>query len=81
MCFIPSPGDSFCEQLNANSQLVVEYGQFTNPKNAVKHRIAYGNAPLVCIPSLFDILLTSKRFQIRCECAANQETESEDLSR
>ena len=64
---------------NANSQLVVEYGQFTNPKNAVKHRIAYGNARLVCISGLFNILLTSKRFQIRCECAASQEPECKNL--
>jgi hypothetical protein len=62
------------------SPLNLEYGWFTNAKNAVKHRIAsYKNRVSICRLSVFGKLLTSERFQIGCECAASKEAEAENL--
>jgi hypothetical protein len=52
----------------------------TNPKKAVKHRIAkYNNRLSVRVSSAQSKVLTSKRFQIRCKGAANEEGEGKKL--
>jgi hypothetical protein len=52
----------------------------TNPKNAVKHRIAsYNNRSSMRISSVQSEVLTSESFQIRSKGTANEEAEGEKL--
>ena len=52
----------------------------TNPKNAVKHRIAkYNNRSSASVSSAQSRVLTCKSFQIRCKGAANEEGEGKKL--
>ena len=52
----------------------------TNPKNAVKHRIAEYNSRLLArFSSAQSKVLTGKGFKIRCKGAANEECEGKKL--
>ena len=73
-------GHVLCTVTTPSVHLVLEYCWTTNPKNAVKHRIAlYENRVSIRRLSVLGKLLTSEGFQIGCECTANKEAEAENL--